>query len=141
MGERATLVVRVSTPRVELHRPAVLRLRFASDDGWRGVLPGHEPSRASLLEGPIALVEPAGPSERIRWLASEGGLITIDRREVLIATAWAVEADTLAELGEAVAARDRAREAIELEARALARRHELATRRALIALERKVVAP
>lgn len=133
-----TMLVRVSTPRSELVHTRVLRLRFATDDGWRGVLPRHEPSRATLVPGPILLVVHEGGVERLRWLATEGGLIVIDAGEVLIATRWATEADTLDELAAAVRERDQAREQIEVEARALAQRHELATRRALVALERKV---
>lgn len=141
MIEAPTLAVRVSTPRLELLHTQVLRLRFATDDGWRGVLPGHEPSRATLAPGPVALVVHERGDERLRWLATEGGLIVIEAREVIIVTRWASEGDTLDELGEAVRERDAAREQIEVEARALAQRHELATRRALVALERKVSMP
>lgn len=137
----ASMRVRVSTPRIELVHDEVLRLRFASDDGWRGVLPGHEPSRATLVPGPIAYVVGDAAGERTRWLATEGGLIVIDRSEIWIATRWATEAEELDSLSEAVAERDRAREQIELEARARAHRHEVAARRALIALERKVAMP
>ncbi len=133
-----TMRVRISTPRGELVREQIVHLRFGSDDGWRGVLPGHEPARAALIEGPIALRDVAGEQ---RWIASEAGVVAIDRDEVRILTTWAIDASTLAELREAVELRDRARIEIEAEARALAHRHELATRRALIALERKVGLP
>nr|ACJ66830.1 ATP synthase F1 epsilon subunit [uncultured bacterium pSY1435] len=135
------MVVRVSTPRLERIHTDVARLRFATDDGWRGVLPGHEPSRTTLVPGPIALVTREQAGERLRWLATEGGLITIGSAEVVITTRWATHSDTLEQLSEAVRVRDRAREQVELEARELARRHELAVRRALIALQRKVARP
>jgi F0F1-type ATP synthase epsilon subunit len=141
MIQAATMTVRVSTPRHEQVHAQVLRLRFATDDGWRGVLPGHEPSRATLAPGPVALVLDEREAERLRWVVTEGGLIVIDPREVVILTRWASEGDTLDELGAAVRERDQAREQIEQEARARAHRHEIATRRALAALERKVSMP
>jgi F0F1-type ATP synthase epsilon subunit len=141
MTAARTIVLRVSTPRLELVHSDVVSLRFVTDDGWRGVLPGHEPSRATLLPGPLAWVVHDQSGDRFGWLATEGGLIVIDPTEVVIATRWATEADTLDELSEAVRVRDRVREQVEHEARELARRHELAVRRALIALERKVARP
>jgi F0F1-type ATP synthase epsilon subunit len=130
------MTVRVSTPRLELVHRDVVHLRFATDDGWRGVLPGHEPSRATLVAGALAL---ACADAQTRWIASEGGLIAIERGEVRVLTRWAVEAESLDSLTTLVALRDRVRAELESEARARARRHELAARRALIALERKVV--
>ena len=137
MSERA-IRLRVSTPAGELELGPLVGLRFAAADGWRGVLPGHEPARARLREGPIRCL---GPGERISWLASEGGVIDIDRFEVRITSSWAAQAETLAELRGLVDARDAERRRFEEEARSLAQRHEIATRRALTALERKVGSP
>jgi F0F1-type ATP synthase epsilon subunit len=132
------VTLRVSTPAHELELGPLLSLRFATIDGWRGILPGHEPGRASLREGPIRCTE---ANSTVRWLATEGGVILIDRFELRILTRWAETADSLAHLRERVQARDAERVRLEQEARALGRRHEVATRRALLALERKVTRP
>lgn len=139
--EGRVFMLRVSTPRLELSYASVLRLRFVTDDGWRGVLAGHEPSRATLASGPLAIVVRDDRGQHLRWLATEGGLIVIEPREVSIVTRWATEGATLEALSAAVYDRDQLRGQIELEARAKARRHEIATRRALAALERKVAMP
>lgn len=128
----------VSTPDTELELDTLASVRFLTHDGWRGLWPGHEPGRASLRNGPIRCVK---QDQSVRWLATEGGVILIDRRELRVLTRWAVAADSLASLREQVEARDSARAHLETEARALARRHELATRRALMVLERKIVTP
>ncbi len=133
-----SFVLHVSTPGRELELGPLVALRFATGDGWRGVWPGHEPGRASLRRGPVRCTE---PDQRVLWLATEGGVILIDRLELRILTRWAATADTLAVLRELVEARDRERAQLEQEARALSRRHEVATRRALMALERKVSMP
>jgi len=132
------LTVHVSTPASELELGPLISLRFLTVDGWRGIRPGHEPGRASLRRGPIRCAE---SETTIRWLATEGGLILIDRSELRILTRWAETADTLARLRELVEARDAERARLEDEARALGHRHEVATRRALMALERKVTRP
>lgn len=128
----------VSTPDTELELDALASVRFLTHDGWRGLCPGHEPGRASLRNGPIRCVK---HDQSVRWLATEGGVMLIDRHELRVLTRWAVAADSLASLREQVEARDSARAHLETEARALARRHELATRRALMVLERKIVTP
>jgi F0F1-type ATP synthase epsilon subunit len=134
------LTLRVSTPASELELGPLASLRFATVDGWRGIRPGHEPGRASLRKGPIRCAMAPDEAE-VRWLATEGGLILIDRHELKILTRWAEAADTLVGLRELVEARDVERARLEDEARALGHRHEVATRRALMALERKVTRP
>jgi F0F1-type ATP synthase epsilon subunit len=126
----------VSTPHASLELDALASVRFLTHDGWRGLWPGHEPGRASLHKGPIRCVD---RDQRVRWVATEGGVMLIDRRELRVLTRWAAVADTLGLLREQVEARDSERAHLETEARALARRHELATRRALMVLERKIV--
>lgn len=154
----SSLRLLISTPAGEEELPAVRALRFPAGDGLRGILPGHEPGRAMLREGPIRVVEAKAdarprqltiaPADRelehegpLRWLATEGGVVLIDRHTVRILTRWAAVADTLAGLRAQVEARDEERSRLEQEARILARRHELATRRALVALQRKVTQP
>lgn len=132
------LTLRVSTPARELEIGPLVSLRFATVDGWRGIRPGHEPGRASVRSGPIRC---AVTDDSVRWLATEGGLILIDRHELRILTRWAETADTLAQLRGLVEVRDAERARLEDEARALGHRHEVATRRALMALERKVTRP
>jgi F0F1-type ATP synthase epsilon subunit len=155
-----TMRLTVSTPGRELELESLVALRFMAEDGWRGVLPGHEPARARIRGGPVRCVElpaegapaarPGAPApdrlERalagpVRWLATEGGVILIDRLELRILTRWAGTAESLARLRELVEARDRERERLEEQARTVATRHELATRRALVALERKISLP
>ncbi|MFO7561485.1 MAG: hypothetical protein R6X02_02480 [Enhygromyxa sp.] len=132
------MTLRVSTPASELELGPLCSLRFATVDGWRGIRPGHEPARASVRKGPIRC---AASETEVRWLATEGGLLLIDRHELRILTRWAEAADTLAQLRALVEARDAERARLEDEARALGHRHEVATRRALMALERKVTRP
>jgi F0F1-type ATP synthase epsilon subunit len=136
--EDRSLRLEVSTPSGTLSLGPLASLRFATHDGWRGVWPGHEPGRASLHGGPIRLASVDG---EVRWLATEGGVILIERRRVRVLARWATTADTLTQLREQVEARDAERSRIEREAQAVGRRHEIATRRALMALERKVSAP
>ena len=139
-----TMRVRVSTPARELVLGPLVALRFLAQDGWRGVLAGHEPATAVLRPGPVRCLEPrASPrgEDRLSWLATEGGVLLIDQRELKILSDWAATATTLTELRGLVEARDAERRRIETEARALSLRHELATRRALVALERKVSLP
>lgn len=131
-------MLRVSTPAHELEIGPLVSLRFTTHDGWRGIRSGHEPGRASVRKGPIRC---AVSETEIRWLATEGGLILIDRHELRILTGWAELADTLGRLRELVEARDAERAQLEEEARALGHRHEVAFRRALMALERKVTRP
>lgn len=129
------LTLELSTPARTLELGPLTGLRYATHDGWRGVWPQHEPGRASLRSGPVRLT---WADAAIGWVATEGGVILIDRERVRILTRWAAVADTLVELRARVEARDLERNRLEREARALGRRHEVATRRALMALERKV---
>nr|WP_258183001.1 hypothetical protein [Enhygromyxa salina] len=133
----------VSTPERELELESLVALRFIAEDGWRGVLPGHEPARARLRRGAARCVEAGvGRAEaRVRWLATEDGVVLVDRAELRILTRWAALADSLVDLRELVEARDAERTRLEHEARAFTRRHEVATRRALGRLERRVSRP
>lgn len=142
-----TLRIEVSTPSDALVLDEVAGVRFLTGDGWRGIWPGHEPGSASLRPGPLrcwfrapdtGAVAGAGEPERVRWIATEGGLILIDRSALRVLTRWAALADDLVQLRARVEARDRERARVEGEARTLGERHEIATRRALVALERKV---
>ncbi|HLT40758.1 MAG TPA: hypothetical protein VK034_30990, partial [Enhygromyxa sp.] len=100
------LTVHVSTPASELELGPLISLRFLTVDGWRGIRPGHEPGRASLRNGPIRC---AKQDQSVRWLATEGGVMLIDRHELRVLTRWAVAADSLASLRDQVEARDSAR--------------------------------
>ena len=114
---------------------AVASIRFDAPDGARGVLPGHEPARVVVEPGAVEFTLAGG--ER-GVMATEGGLATIDPKQMSIATRWAAQADGIDRLRRTVAARAEFRAAAEVEARALAVRHEMATRRALASLRRQV---
>jgi F0F1-type ATP synthase epsilon subunit len=124
----------VVTPAGTLTCSGVTSLRFDAPDGARGVLPGHERARVVVEPGAIDVVGAEGP----RVLATEGGLATIDPALVRIVTPWAALAPDFAALQQLVTARSALRSEAETEARALAVRHEMATRRALASLRRQV---
>jgi F0F1-type ATP synthase epsilon subunit len=128
----------VSTPDRTLELDPLVSVQFETHDGWRGIWPGHEPSRASLRTGPIRCASAGGA---VQWVASEGGVMLIDRQVARVLTRWAAVADTLASLREQVEARELERTRLEQEARAISHRYEVATRRALMVLERKITAP
>jgi F0F1-type ATP synthase epsilon subunit len=130
--------LRISTPREELHIEDVLRLRFEAPDGFRGVLPGHEPATAVLRAGVTRLVQGEGRDEQTSYLASEGGFLEIAPTEVLLTTRWVARGDDLAALVELLRRRGQRRRTIDTEARRLAERHELAARKALARLQREV---
>lgn len=131
----ATMRVMVSTPAEPIELGEVRHLRLEAPDGARGVLPGHEPARVSLLPGPMVFVDAQGEE---RYLATEGGIAVIDRDHVLLVCRWAAFAPDLDELRRQVARRRATRREAEHEARALAHRHEVATRRALAGLRREL---
>ncbi|MBK8263238.1 MAG: hypothetical protein IPK80_18080 [Nannocystis sp.] len=125
------------TPEEELRIERVRRLRFETDDGHRGVLPGHEPALALLQEGPLHVVTEGERGEEIeQHIAAEEGLVTIRQDEVHVVTRWAAQAPTLELLLAMVERRSAARRRIEDEARAFGHRHELALQRALLRLRR-----
>lgn len=132
-----TLALHVHTPEEEMVLPGVVRLRFETWDGHRGVLPGHEPALALCLEGPIHVVSVDGGDERERYIAAEEGLVRILPDAVHLITRWATEAPTIDLLLRLVERRTAFRRRVEDEARALGKRHEVALQRALIRLKRE----
>lgn len=127
--------VEVLTPAGSRVYDDVVRMRFEASDGSRGVLPGHERSRSVVAAGAVEIVRVDG---KVTYVACEEGLASIRPGLVQIVSPWAAEADALSVLHLRVADRARDREVVEGEARAVARRHETATQRALVGLRREV---
>ncbi|MEX1362272.1 MAG: ATP synthase F1 subunit epsilon [Nannocystaceae bacterium] len=138
MSARAVMQVLVSTPAGPYIVDDVIRLRLPAPDGARGVLPGHERARFGVLPGPLVLVCEGPDGEHEHYLATEGGVASVDPRRVLLVCRWAAAASTLDALREQVAARRATRATAEQRARTVAHRHEMATRRALAELRREV---
>lgn len=133
----ATMQVLLSTPSGLETIEGVTRLRLEAPDGSRGVLPGHEPARVAVRPGPAVLATGPEPQDE-RYLVTEGGIAWIQPQRVLLVTRWAASAASLEVLREHVHARRATRAAAEQRARAIAHRHEMATRRALAQLRREV---
>ena len=128
----------VHTPEEELVLGGVLRLRFETWDGHRGVLPGHEPALALCREGPIHVVtEEERGGERERFFAAEEGICALRPGGVHLVTRWATEAPSLDLLLAIVERRSAFRRRVEDEARAVQKRHEVALQRALLRLQRE----
>ncbi len=134
-----TMSVRVSTPAKLTIHAGIRRLRLDATDGARGVLPGHERARLTFVAGPIELVDEAPGHERARYIATEGGVALVDPDTVTLVCRWAAHADSLEGLREHVKARHAEQAAAEQEARTVAHRHEVATRRALAGLRREAL--
>ena len=136
-----TLSFHVHTPEEELVLDRVLRLRFETWDGHRGVLPGHEPGLALCHEGPIHVVtEDDHGHERERFFAAEEGICAVRPGSVHLITRWATEAPSLDLLIAIVERRSAFRRRVEDEARAVQKRHEVALQRALLRLQREPTA-
>lgn len=134
-----TMEVRISTPAGLEVEGGILRVRLEATDGARGVLPGHERARLCLVAGPIELWDHAGGRERCRFVVTEGGVAEVEPEGITLVCRWAARAASLPALREQVQARRAERAAAEQEARAIAQRHETATRRALAGLRREVL--
>jgi len=76
--------------------------------------------------------------ERTTYLATEGGLVWIDRGEVRLVSRWIARAPNMQALMRLVQRRRQVRGQLEEHARRQAERHEVATRRALAKLRREV---
>jgi F0F1-type ATP synthase epsilon subunit len=133
------MTVWVCTPAGPMILPGIRRLRLEATDGARGVLPGHERARLTFVAGPIELVEGPDDAERILYLATEGGVAQLEPSMITLVCRWAAQASSLPALREHVRARRAERAAVEQEARMVAHRHEIATRRALAGLRREVL--
>jgi len=131
----STMTVSVRTPGETRRIDDVAHARIEVTDGARGIQPGHEPARAQLEPGVLELRLSRGDC---RFIATEGGLVSIGRAEIEVLTDWASSADDLETLARQVAAREQARAQARQAARALVRRHEFATRRVLALLRREV---
>jgi F0F1-type ATP synthase epsilon subunit len=132
------MTVQVCTPAGLTVLAGIRRLRLEASDGARGVLPGHERARLTFVGGPIELVDGPEENERLHYLATEGGVAQVEPAGVTLVCRWAAHAGSLPALREHVKARRAERAAAEQEARAVAHRHETATRRALAGLRREV---
>lgn len=115
--------------------PGVVSLRFEAPDGARGVQPGHEPALA-LLESGVARLR--NGDDATTYLATDGGLVWIDRGDVRIVSRWIARAPSMEALVRLVQRRRQVRGRLEEHARRQAQRHEVATRRALAKLQREV---
>jgi len=72
------------------------------------------------------------------YLATEGGLVWIDRARVRLVSRWIARAPSMEALLRLVQRRRERRDRLEDQARRQAEHHELATRRALSKLQREV---
>lgn len=126
--------VSVSSPAFSQVFEQVVHLRFRASDGWRALRPGHAPARALLVEGVLVLRELAGG---LVWIVCDAGLVRIERAAVRVLTRWAIVANTLADLREHVEALELERARVEAETRTLVQHHDIATQRALAALDRR----
>jgi F0F1-type ATP synthase epsilon subunit len=124
----------IITPARTLVFDGVVSLRFDAPDGARGVLPGHERARVVVEPGAIEIAIAEGR----RVIGTEGGIAVIDPAVFRLVTPWAAGAGDFGELERLVAARSSWRATAEAEARAIAARHDMATRRALASLRRQV---
>lgn len=132
----ATLQLEVITVAGSILIERVVSVRFDADDGSRGVRPGHEPARCVVLPGAVEIrVAGEGAS---RFVATEEAMAFIEPGAVRLVTPWASQAESLDALHQAVMQRGVFRAQMEVEARAMVHRHEVATRRALLALRRDV---
>jgi len=113
---------------------AVSSLRFEAPDGGRGVQPGHEPALALLTPGMASYRS----ADHTGYLATEGGLVWIDRARVRLVSRWIARAPSMEALLRLVQRRRERRDRLEDQARRQAEHHELATRRALSKLQREV---
>ena len=109
----------------------VVHVRIEATDGARGFQAGHERALACLQPGPIELTSGDGARS---FVATEGGVVSVDDDGLRVITPWATAAADLATLADAVRARRELRRTAEAEARALALRHEKAAQRALVSL-------
>lgn len=134
-----TMRLTIDTPTEERVLEGVTCVRLEAPDGHRGVQPGHETALAVVVPGVLHVRRQleGGLSEE-SFLACEGGLAWIEAREVRVVTSWAGGAKSLERVVQLLRARARRREQLEGSARALLERHEAATRRALLGLQRKV---
>lgn len=132
----ATLQLEVVTPAGRMLIDRVVSVRFDADDGSRGVRPGHEPARCVVLPGAVE-VRVAG-EEPSCFVATEEAMASIEPGRVRLVTPWASQAESLDALHQAVLQRGAFRAQVEVEARSMVHRHEVATRRALLALRRDV---
>ncbi len=113
--------------------PDVVHVRVEAADGARGFQAGHECALTRLVPGPVELT--FGDEGR-RFIATEGGVASMDHDGFRLVTSWATAASDLTTLTDAVRARRELRRTAEAEARALALRHEVAAQRALVGLRR-----
>lgn len=132
-----TLRLVLDTPAAEEVLDDVTAVRLEGPDGHRGVLPGHEPAVTALLSGVIHVRRgPAGAEEL--FVAIDGGVASIEAREVRVVTGWAGVSPSLTQLARVIEHRARHRALTDARSRERLERHEAALRRALARLEREV---
>jgi len=128
-----TLRLHLCTPFGEEVVEGVTHLRLEAPDGARGVQPGHEPGLLNLRPGALTV-----RAEAEFFVATEGGFAWIEPERVRVITRWAARAATFQELVELLETRAQRRSRLEGEVQAQLKRHEVATQRALIGLQREV---
>ena len=133
------LRLELQTPTEHTRWDDVVSLRLHGTDGHRGIQPGHEPAVIALVPGVVHLGRLIDERRREQVVALDGGLAWIEPREVVLVSRWispcSIHLDVVLERLRSRAA-TRARR--EQEARTLLARHETATRRAMIDLQREV---
>jgi len=134
-----TLRLVLNTPARHTTWDDVTLVRVLALDGHRGIQPGHEPAVLALQQGVVHVVRLHDGKPRERFLATEGGVAWIDPSQVVLTSRWIAEAShDLDVILARLRGRAEERSLRENEARALLSRHETATRRALIDLQREV---
>lgn len=111
----------------------VRHLRLEAHDGSLGVQPGHEPALLGLLPGALTL-----RAESESFVGTEGGFAWIEGESVRVITRWAARAESLQALLALLETRAERHSRLESEVQSQLRRHEGATQRALVGLQRQV---
>lgn len=132
-----TLRLVLDTPAAEEVLDEVTAVRLEGPEGHRGVLPGHERAVTAVLPGVLHVRRGAGGAEEL-FVAVDGGVASIDAREVRVVTGWASVSASLTHLARMIEHRAHHRALVDARSRERLERHEVALRRALASLEREV---
>jgi F-type H+-transporting ATPase subunit epsilon len=120
----------VTTPfAIVVRAQQVAHVRAEDATGAFGILPHHAEFLTALVPSVLSW---RGPGDRQGHCAVRGGVLTVDRDGVSVATREAVQADDLETLEHEVLARFRRTEAVRVEQRIATERLRLAALRAIL---------